>query len=91
MHTLPNAPDGTLPLQAIRGAIRNPADVHNPRTGLIGLENTHNRCGGAALGPDYLAEVRAIADDVGVPVHLDGARLFNAAVAHGVPAHELAR
>jgi threonine aldolase len=56
------------------------------RTGVVCLENTHNRCGGTVLHPDYLAEVAAVAHGRGVPVHLDGARIFNAAAALGMSA-----
>ena len=87
-HTIPNLPDGTLQLDQIEAAIR--ADnIHFPRTRLICLENSHNRCYGAALTPDYTAAVVALAKRRGVAVHLDGARIFNAAVALGVPAAEL--
>ena len=89
-HPLPNQPDGTLDLQEIRAAIR-PENPHYPRTRLICLENTHNRAYGAALGPAYMAAVRQIADEHGLAVHLDGARIFNAAVALGVPPAELAK
>ncbi|QWK10182.1 MAG: low-specificity L-threonine aldolase [Thermoflexus hugenholtzii] len=87
---VPNQPDGTIRLEDIEAAIRT-EDVHHPRTRLIALENTHNRCMGAALPPDYLQAVRALADRHGLRVHIDGARIFNAAVALGVPAAELAR
>ncbi|WP_376789331.1 low-specificity L-threonine aldolase [Thermoflexus sp.] len=87
---IPNQPDGTLRLEDIEAAIRT-EDVHHPRTRLIALENTHNRCMGAALPPEYMARVRALADCHGLKVHVDGARIFNAAVALGVPAAELAR
>jgi threonine aldolase len=87
---LPNLADGTIDPQAIADAIR-PDNVHFPVTRLICLENTHNRCGGAAFGTGYMAQVRAIADRHGVAIHLDGARLFNAAVALGVPAADLAK
>ncbi len=87
---IPNQPDGTLRLEDIEAAIRT-EDVHHPRTRLIALENTHNRCMGAALSPEYMARVRALADRHGLKVHVDGARIFNAAVALGVPAAELAR
>lgn len=79
-HTIPNRPDGTLELDSIEAAIR-PDNEHHPPTRLICLENTHNRCGGAVLLPSYMAQVRALADRHGLAVHLDGARLFNAAVA----------
>ena len=88
-RTLPNRPDGTIALEEIEAAVR--ADnVHFPRTRLIALENTHNLCGGAPLAPDYLRAVAAIARRHGLKLHVDGARLFNAAVALGVPARELA-
>jgi threonine aldolase len=89
-RALPNRPDGTLDLAAIEAAIR-PDDAHFPVTRLICLENTHNRCGGAAVGADYLAAVRRLADRHGLRVHLDGARLFNAAAALGVDVATLAR
>jgi threonine aldolase len=89
-HPVPNRRDGTLALDDIRGAIRED-NVHHPRTRLIGLENTHMVMNGAPLPPDYLRAVRAVADEHGLIVHTDGARIFNAAVALGMPAAELAR
>lgn len=62
-----------------------------PRTGLLCLENTHNRCGGTVLPPAYFAAVRQITEPRGVPIHLDGARIFNAAAALNLPASELVR
>ena len=90
-HTVPNQPDGTLDLADVEAAIRSPGNAHYPRTRLICLENTHNRCSGAVLAPDYAAQVRALADHYGLDVHLDGARIFNAAVALGLPVAELVR
>ncbi|MFO7173259.1 MAG: low-specificity L-threonine aldolase [Bacillota bacterium] len=75
--------------EAVAAAIR-PKNVHFPRTGLICLENTHNRAGGTVLPQDQVEAVCAIAHQHGIPVHLDGARLFNAAVAQGRTARELA-
>ena len=89
-HTIPNQPDGTLRLEDIEAAIR-PDNVHFPRTRLICLENTHNRCYGAALTPEYMAAVAQLARRRGLAVHLDGARIFNAAVALGVDVRELTR
>ncbi|MHC4567077.1 MAG: low-specificity L-threonine aldolase [Planctomycetota bacterium] len=87
-HTIANQPDGTLRLEDIAGAIR--ADnVHFPRTRLVCLENTHNRCGGAVLAPDYVEQVATLAHDRGLLLHLDGARVFNASVALGVDVKEL--
>ncbi|MCE5244417.1 MAG: low-specificity L-threonine aldolase, partial [Desulfobacteraceae bacterium] len=84
-----NEPDGTMDLKSIEEAIR-PDNVHFPRTRLIALENTHNRCNGSPLTLEYMDGVRAIADRYGLKVHLDGARLFNAAVASGIEAREFA-
>jgi len=88
-RTVPNLADGTIPLEALEAAIR-PEHITFPPTRLIALENSHNRCSGAVLDAAYMARVRALADRHGLVVHLDGARLFNAAVALGVPAAELA-
>jgi threonine aldolase len=85
-----NQPDGTLNLEDIENAIR-PNDVHFPPTRLICLENTQNRCGGAVLTPQYTDDVAALVRRRGLSVHLDGARLFNAAVALGVDARALTR
>lgn len=89
VHTVPNLPDGTMALTEIEGAIRGD-NVHFPRTRVICLENTHNRCGGAALNLQQMAAVKDIAERYGLAVHLDGARIFNAAVALGVDAREIA-
>ncbi len=86
---LPNREDGTLDLREIEAAIR-PENIHFPRTRLIVLENTHNRCHGAALDPDYLKQVRNLADRYGLAFHMDGARLFNAAISLGVDAAQAA-
>ncbi len=85
---IPNNADGTLPLDKVEAAIRG-SDQHEPRTRLIAIENTHNRCGGTVLPPHYMREVRALADRRSLQVHLDGARVFNAAVALGVDVKEL--
>lgn len=89
-HTIPNQGDGTLRLEDIRAAIR-PDNVHFPRTRLICLENTHNRCGGAVLSVEYADAVASLAHENGLTVHLDGARIFNAAVALGVDVKMLTR
>lgn len=87
-HTVPNQPDGTIRIEDIRGAVR-PDDVHQPRSRLLILENTHNRCGGVVLTPEYTRQAAEVAHECGMKVHLDGARLFNAAVALGCPASDL--
>jgi len=89
-HTIPNQADGRLRLEDIRAAIR-PGDVHFPRSRLIVLENTQNRCGGAVLTAEYTRSVVALAREAGVRVHIDGARIFNAAVALGCDVRELTR
>lgn len=86
---LPNQPDGTLALEAIESAIRA-ENVHFPRTRLITLENTHNRCYGNPLELAYMKEVRKLADRYGLKIHLDGARLFHASIALGVEARAFA-
>jgi threonine aldolase len=80
--------DGRLQPEQVRGAIREP-DIHQPRTGLLCLENTHNRKGGTCLTPAQTAALSAVANEAGFPVHLDGARVFNAAVAQRIDAREL--
>jgi len=90
-HTLPNLADGTVSLDEIRLAIRDLDNPHYPRTRLIVLENTHNRCGGVVVSQEFMLEVRKIADQNGLLMHLDGARLFNAACESGIDAEELAR
>jgi threonine aldolase len=87
---VPNQPDATLDLAEVEAAIR-PDDDHFPRTRLICLENTHNRCGGACLTPNYMRQVRTLADEYNLKIHLDGARVFNAAIALGVDVRELTR
>jgi threonine aldolase len=86
---LPTQPDGTLTLDDIRAAIRGD-DPHYPVSRLVTLENTHNRCGGVPLTPLYMDQIGQLAQETGLKVHLDGARIFNAAVALGVPAARLA-
>jgi len=89
-HTVTNQPDGTMRLEDIEAAIRGD-DVHFPQTRLICLENTHNRCNGSALTPQYTDAVAALAKKRGLAVHLDGARIFNAAVTLGVDVKDLTR
>ena len=89
-HIIPNAADGTIDLTALELGVR-PDDVHAPRTRLICLENTHNRCGGIALSPEYFQQVVDFTQHHGLSLHLDGARLFNAASALDVPIADLVR
>lgn len=85
---LQNEPDGSLSLSQVEAAIR-PDDQHDPITRLVCLENTHNRCGGTVQTPEYTHRISELAHSRGLKVHLDGARIFNAAAALGVPAKEL--
>lgn len=81
---------GFLSPEQVREAIR-PSNIHIPVTGLVCVENTHNRHGGTCCTPEEIAAVAAVAHGAGVPVHLDGARLFNAAVALKREAREFTR
>lgn len=85
---LPNQPDGSLALNDIEDAIRQD-DPHEPVTRLIALENTHNRCGGTYQTVKYTRQVAEFAHQRGIKVHLDGARVFNAATALDVNVREL--
>jgi len=87
-NTQINQPDGTLLLEDIRSAIRTD-DIHHPISRLVILENTHNRCGGVVLSEKYTRDVADLAHERGMKVHLDGARIFNAAAALNVPASRL--
>ena len=87
-HTIQNKPDGTLALEEIRSAIHG-NDDHTPRSRLIILENTHNRCGGVAINKEYTDQVASIAHQHGMSLHIDGARIFNAASALNTSAAEL--
>lgn len=79
-RTVPNQTDGTLDLAQVEAAIRG-ENEHFPITRLLAVENTHNRCGGRALPVDYMDRVGELAHRYGLALHVDGARLWNAAVA----------
>src|SRR5947209_3720184 len=81
---------GFLAPDQVREALR-PANIHLPPTGLVCVENTHNRHGGTCCTPEEISAIAAVAHGAGVPVHLDGARIFNAAVALGRAASDFAR
>ena len=88
-RTIPPAADGTIDLDAIRAAVRNPDDVHEPQTAMVTFENTHALSMGQPLTPAYSQAVADLAGELGLSLFIDGARLFNAAVALGVPARSL--
>jgi threonine aldolase len=90
IRALPELPDGTMDPGAIIGAFRDSTDYHEPITGLVALENTHAHSGGRPLTLEYTRRVAALAHERGVPLHVDGARFFNAVVALGTTAANLA-
>jgi len=81
MHTIPNQPDGSLALEDLQGALRDPTDFHEPISRMVILENTQNACGGMPLSVEYTDSVAAFARQHGLILHIDGARIFNAATA----------
>jgi len=89
LRMVPNQPDGTLDPAQVEAAIPS-EDIHHPHIALLCLENTHNYCGGTVLSPDYMVQAAMVARRHGMALHLDGARIFNAAVALGVRVRELA-
>ena len=89
LRAVPNDERGRLDPDDIAHAVRAYRSGVSP-TGLVALENTHNRCSGAALSPADTRAVAAVAHEHGLPLHLDGARIFNASVAQEIPADILA-
>jgi threonine aldolase len=89
VSTVPNLHDGTLDPAEVRAAIRGD-NIHLPRSRVLCLENTHNRCGGAPLSPDQMRPLCEIAHENGLQVHLDGARIFNASIALNIDPKEIA-
>ena len=87
VRTVPNG-RGVPSVADVEAAVRG-EDIHFPVTRLVCLENTHNRCGGVAISAEDTNAVAAVAHRHGAKVHLDGARLFNAAVALGVDPSQL--
>ncbi len=89
-YVLPNQVDGTLNLNEVKNAIRKD-DVHFPNSRLVMLENTHNRCGGVVIGEQYTKDLADLAHANVLQVHLDGARIFNAAAALSVKVEVLTK
>ena len=83
-------PDGTLDLDEVREAFRDPGDVHEPITGLVAIENANAHTMNQPLSVDYTRRIAAVAHDGGVPLHVDGARFWNSVVALDADARELA-
>ena len=90
MRALPDRPDGTLDLAVVAELFRDPSDPHEPISGLVAIENTHAHSMGQPLGVAYTQAVADVAHAHGVPLHVDGARFFNAVVAEGVTPAALA-
>ncbi len=84
-------PDATWDLAELNDAFRDPRDLHEPISGLVAIENTHAHSMGRPLPLEYVRKVAEIAHAHGVPLHVDGARFFNAAVALGLKPRELAQ
>ncbi|KAB7495705.1 hypothetical protein Anas_13354, partial [Armadillidium nasatum] len=89
-HTVETNSDGTFSIDALKSCIRVD-DFHLPTTELICLENTHGNLGGKALPLKWLDEVAEFAKYHGLPIHVDGARIFNASIASQVPVSQLLR
>jgi threonine aldolase len=90
VRTIAERPDGTLDPAEVEEAFRDPTDPHEPISGLLVLENTHAHSMGQPLSVGYTRTMAAIAHERGVPLHVDGARFFNAVVAGETTAAELA-
>lgn len=88
VRTVQGGPDGLMAIDAVRAAIR-PDDPHQPRTALVTLENTHAPSMGRPISVEHTAALSAVAHEHRVPLHVDGARLFNSAVAQGTTAAAL--
>ncbi|KAJ9682475.1 hypothetical protein PVL29_018404 [Vitis rotundifolia] len=89
-RTVKNNEDGTMDINLIEAAIRDPrGELVYPTTRLICLENTHANCGGRCLPAEYIDRVGELAKKHGLKLHIDGARIFNASIALGVPVHRL--
>jgi threonine aldolase len=81
MTPIHNTADGELDLDALCTELERPSEAHFAEPAMMALENTHNLCGGAAVELSHMAAVSALARSNSLPVHLDGARIFNAAIA----------
>ncbi|WP_283152676.1 low-specificity L-threonine aldolase [Guptibacillus hwajinpoensis] len=81
---------GAMNPNDVEAAIRGD-DIHQPETGLICIENTHNKAGGAIVPLENMEQIYQLSRKHQIPVHLDGARLFNASVAAQIPVKEFAK
>jgi len=80
LNVVKNEENGTLDLEEVKNSI-NPVDDHKPTTSVVSIENTHNQCGGYPVSESYIKDLRNLCDSKKLKIHMDGARLFNAAIA----------
>lgn len=90
-HQLKNYDDGTIDLNDIKDSIRNSTDAHYPKSKLLCLENTHNMCYGSPIDTEYFDKVSLLTKKYNLKLHIDGARIFNAAVYFNKPISELVK
>jgi threonine aldolase len=88
LRTVPNLPDGTMEIETINLSIRD-NDIHEPTTSLICIENTHNACGGQVLPLQFLQDLKMLSLEKNIPIHLDGARIWNALTHMNKLPHEI--
>jgi len=91
INTIPNQADGTLALADLEKALRSPEDIHQPISKMVIIENTQNDCGGVPLSVKYCDTVGEFAHAHSLVLHLDGARIFNAAISLNVQVSDLTR
>lgn len=89
-RTIPNLDNGTMDITKIKGAIRED-DIHEPMTQLICIENTHNVCGGRVLPISFMEELDKLAEEQSLPIHMDGARIWNALTSLNIKPCEIAK
>ena len=85
MYVVPTHANGSLDLEKVRAGIADDSDEHTAATSLVCIENTHNRCGGTVLNVEQVQAVAELAHAHNIAIHMDGARVFNAAISLGVP------
>src|SRR6266700_2441168 len=91
MYVVPTDAKGMLDLRQVEVGISDGSDEHTAPTALLCIENTHNRCGGTVLSVEQVEQLSSLVHAHGIAVHMDGARIFNAAIALDVPASTLVR
>lgn len=90
-RTVKNESDGTFSIEELTSKIRNPNDRYVPKTALVSVENTHNRCGGNVMPMDFMDQVAQVCKTHGLKFHMDGARVFNAAAYLDLPVSEICK